>query len=103
MKTLPTILLTLFCLSFSPASLALPELPFCPAGGPPGWFNHFVNRHTNNPWHHYQAYPVPQYYQPGHYPIRHQAQPYSAAYARPSRAYSQRPSTGYNRYYQNNR
>jgi len=34
----------------------MPELPFCPGGGPPGWFNHFNYKRDQNIWHHQNAY-----------------------------------------------
>jgi hypothetical protein len=94
MKTLCLTLLTLLCLSFSQASLALlPELPFCPAGGPPGWYNRFIQQHDNNRWRNNYAYSSPQYYQPAYY----QARPYYPAYPGP---YTQQPPVENNRYYQ---
>jgi hypothetical protein len=38
-----------------------PEMPFCPLGGPPGWFNRITNNH-----HSYRHYP-PRMYSPAPY------------------------------------
>ena len=57
--------LFLVALMFSPASVqAFPEIPFCPLGGPPGWFNRMSGDYRHYPnrpvW-----YPPPyqQFYQ----------------------------------------
>lgn len=43
-------------------SYAFPEIPFCPAGGPPGWLNHFNYNREQNIWRaqhrRYQYYPI---------------------------------------------
>ena len=54
-------------------AFAFPELPFCPLGGPPGWFNRMTpdnDRYYGPPpvrgW--YPA-PYPPVYQPGYLPV----------------------------------
>lgn len=59
-------LLACMVLSFSQNSFAFMELPFCPAGGPPGWMNYFDHKREQNKWHR-RNYPSfnypPSYYQ----------------------------------------
>lgn len=67
MKTALIVLLTSFSLFFTTSGFSFPELPFCPAGGPPGWFNHFTqNRDYNYPRNRY-PYATVQYYQANPY------------------------------------
>lgn len=42
---------------------AYPEIPFCPAGGPPGWIN-YLNKKNHNNWHNrnYQTSYYPNIY-----------------------------------------
>jgi len=75
------------CLSFSltPNGFAMPELPFCPAGGPPGWFNYFNDKQDQNRWqrrNNYRpsyrpAYPPVNYYQNYYRPAREKRTPYN--------------------------
>lgn len=83
--------------SLTTNSYAFPELPFCPAGGPPGWMNHFNYKRDQNIWRHYSAYPYPSpaYNRPAYY-WPSQGYGYSPNYNRPY-GYSTLP---YN-YYQN--
>jgi hypothetical protein len=57
---------------FSTASLsfnnhAFPELPFCPAGGPPGWMNHFNYKRDQNSWRRHSRQAPPAYKRPAYY------------------------------------
>lgn len=54
-------IVTITCMTLiSTNSFAFPEIPFCPAGGPPGWLNHFNYKRDQNIWRHqyYQRPPV---------------------------------------------
>jgi len=54
--------LLLLSLMLGPAgAAAFPEIPFCPLGGPPGWYNRIFNDD-----HRYR--PPPPYYRPA-YPV----------------------------------
>jgi len=50
--------LFVFCsvLSSSGNGFAMPEIPFCPGGGPPGWLNHFNYKRDQNIWRQQNAY-----------------------------------------------
>ena len=51
--TMKTILNTLFFLvsiSLSSGIFAYPEIPFCPAGGAPGWMNYLDYKRNQNSW-----------------------------------------------------
>jgi hypothetical protein len=50
MKTLLKYFLTAFLSMLPLGSYAFPEIPFCPAGGPPGWLNHFNYKRDQNIW-----------------------------------------------------
>ena len=75
----------------SPNSYAFPELPFCPAGGPPGWLNYFNDKRDQNNWRRYSRYNYalqrssryPSYYGPAyspmHRPYNHTVRPGSYA------------------------
>jgi len=68
MKVFFKLFIVLLGLSLSPASHAFPELPFCPAGGPPGWMNYFNDKRDQNNWRRYsQYYATPAYRQPAYY------------------------------------
>ena len=77
MKTPLHYFLTAF-LSILPldSSYAFPEIPFCPAGGPPGWLNHFNYKRDQNIWrlqqrrYHYNSLPrqANDYYAPSYSP-----------------------------------
>ena len=47
-------------------SHAFPELPFCPAGGPPGWINYFNDKRDQNIWRQHSRYPSPAYGRPAY-------------------------------------
>jgi hypothetical protein len=60
--------LLLLALIFVPASAsAFMEIPFCPLGGPPGWFNRMTDNHHN--------YRYPPGFYPMAYPPAYQAYP----------------------------
>jgi hypothetical protein len=67
-KVLFKFLVILVISSLASASYAFPELPFCPAGGPPGWMNHFNHKHEQNIWRHYYRNNAPAYYYPAYAP-----------------------------------
>ena len=46
-------------LTASTGALALPEIPFCPLGGPPGWMNRIFDDDDHD-------YPPPVFYPPPH-------------------------------------
>jgi hypothetical protein len=53
---------------FSSSASAFPEIPFCPIGGPPGWFNRMTGEYQQYryppvppPLPYFQSYPVPAY------------------------------------------
>jgi hypothetical protein len=50
MKTPLNYFLTAFLSILPLDSYAFPEIPFCPAGGPPGWLNHFNYKRDQNIW-----------------------------------------------------
>lgn len=58
--------------TFEAQAFSLPEIPFCPLGGPPGWFNRMVNDTT-------YGYPPPRYW----YGPDPRLYPYGPAYGRP--------------------
>ena len=61
MKMLTMQLLILLSLLMTNTAFAFPEIPFCPAGGPPGWMNYLESRHNQNKWYGRQ-YPPAYYY-----------------------------------------
>jgi hypothetical protein len=71
MKTLINTFFLLIVLPFSMSVCAFPEIPFCPAGGPPGWMNYFDYRQNQNRWapnHYYSENHLPaNYYQIPHH------------------------------------
>jgi hypothetical protein len=79
MEVLIRLLLALFSLLLTVESQAFPELPFCPAGGPPGWFNRLTHHRDHNRWYRNMQYNTPQYYQPAYI----SSQPYTPAYSIP--------------------
>jgi hypothetical protein len=77
-RFLPVTLFVLLCVtSVNAQAFFMPELPFCPWGGPPGWFN----RVTQNDAYRYSppAYGYAPYAMPG------QFVPYDAPYRQPPR------------------
>jgi hypothetical protein len=66
MKTFLNTLFFLVSASSSVSVLAYPEIPFCPAGGAPGWMNYLDYKRNQNRWQH-------NYYS-GHYPPINSAQ-----------------------------
>ena len=50
MNTPTHCLLAIFVCILPLDGYAFPEIPFCPAGGPPGWFNHFSQNHEQHLW-----------------------------------------------------
>ena len=67
MKILNKLFVILIISASSTNSYAFPELPFCPAGGPPGWLNHFNFNRDQNIWRRYSRYNSPAY-NTGRYP-----------------------------------
>lgn len=61
----------LLLVAFEAQAFSFPEIPFCPLGGPPGWFNRIVNDNT------YGYPPPPYWYRPD--PRQY---PYGPAYGR---------------------
>lgn len=68
-------------LSFN--SYAFPEIPFCPAGGPPGWMNHFNYKRDQNIWRRYAQYSSPAYLQSEYYRPVYSAPSTPPTYNRP--------------------
>ena len=76
MKTPQIIFITAFLSMLPLDSYAFPEIPFCPAGGPPGWLNHFNHKRDQNIWRlqhrQYQNSSIPRhassYYRPSYQP-----------------------------------
>ncbi len=56
LRSVPLALLSVVLAGGPAVAVALPEIPFCPLGGPPGW----LNRLTDDDDHHYP----PPYYPP---------------------------------------
>jgi len=67
MKVLSKLFALLVTASLPTTSHAFPELPFCPAGGPPGWMNHYNYKRDQNIWRRYSQYALPAYNQPANY------------------------------------
>jgi len=67
MKVPIKLFIIITAITLSSASHAFPELPFCPAGGPPGWMNYFNDKRDQNLWQRYHRYPPPAYRQPVYY------------------------------------
>ncbi len=42
----------------APVRAGFPELPFCPLGGPPGWFNRLTDRDHRSPPPYWLRYPL---------------------------------------------
>ena len=70
------LLLIISTLCFSIDSQARKEIPFCPAGGPPGWMNYFDHERDRNKWKRYNKIPpadnkfyYPVYGQPPALPV----------------------------------
>ena len=64
MKVLFKLSIIFIITSLSANSYAFPELPFCPAGGPPGWMNHLNHKRDQNIWRHYLQNASPAYFRP---------------------------------------
>ena len=71
MKALIHALLTLTFLSLSTNLSAYPEIPFCPAGGAPGWMNYIDYKRNQNKWQHnrYPNYSPATTYTGNYYPL----------------------------------
>jgi len=54
-------------LLISSSASAFPEIPFCPIGGPPGWFNRMTDNHSD--------YRYPPKFYPMPYPPAYQFYP----------------------------
>ncbi len=83
---------------YSDAGYAFPELPFCPAGGPPGWLNYFNYKRDQNILRHNAQYALPAYAPPAYYQPR-----YNYSYTPVYRGYDNRPNYYYspaNNYWQ---
>ena len=52
MKTFLNTIIFLVSASLSPNIIAYPEIPFCPAGGAPGWMNYMDYKRDQNIWQH---------------------------------------------------
>ena len=106
MKTFLLSLLFLISASFSVSVLAYPEIPFCPAGGPPGWMNYMDYKRDQNRWRHnrYSSnYPAFNYtrfnqYKPNYTPYIDRSNTAPATYRTPHRSVETIDS----RYYYNN-
>jgi len=59
---------------FSTTASAFPEIPFCPIGGPPGWFNRMTGDSYNQYRYPPAGYPLTY---PQAYPPAYPAYPYS--------------------------
>ena len=94
-----TLFALLLSLSFTSSSFAFPELPFCPAGGPPGWFNRLTQNNDHYRWRNHNGYGAPQHYRPAY----NQQRPYTPVYNPRTTYNAQRPLPAQNRYYQNQR
>jgi hypothetical protein len=67
MKALLKLFIIVVAGTFVATTSAFPEFPFCPAGGPPGWFNYFNDKHDKNIWRRYSQY-NPYIQNAGRYP-----------------------------------
>lgn len=56
MKALLKLFIIVVAGTFTTRISAFPELPFCPAGGPPGWLNYFNDKRDKNIWRRYSRY-----------------------------------------------
>lgn len=54
MKIFLNTLFLLVSASLSSSIFAYPEIPFCPAGGAPGWMNYLDYKRNQNSWQHSQ-------------------------------------------------
>jgi len=61
-------LLILLLLFGSAKAAAFPEIPFCPLGGPPGWFNRIAGDNDRYYWRPPVHANYPQPYQPAYLP-----------------------------------
>ena len=69
MQLLAQYLLIVITITLSTNSLARSEIPFCPAGGPPGWMNYFDYKRDRNIRQYYTSHPPANFYYnyyPGH-------------------------------------
>jgi hypothetical protein len=66
------LLLIISTFTFTIDSLARKEIPFCPAGGPPGWMNYFDHKRDENKWRRYKN--IPPAYNQYYYPVYGQPQ-----------------------------
>lgn len=66
MKALLKSIIILYACLLTARSYAFPEIPFCPAGGPPGWLNYFNDKRDQNIRHRYSRY-TPGAYNAGQY------------------------------------
>lgn len=76
MKVLLKLLIIFVFASLATNSHAFPELPFCPAGGPPGWINYFNDKRDQNIWRHYLQNTAPAYRPNHNMPYNYYAPPY---------------------------
>ena len=84
MKVLFKLSIISIAAALSANSHAFPELPFCPAGGPPGWMNHFNYKRDQNIWRHYRPVTYYQpYYNPGFRPFYYKPGYYRPGYYAP--------------------
>ena len=88
MKPIIKLLLILISASLSTSTFAYPEIPFCPAGGAPGWMNYIDYKRNQNRWQ--NAY-SPRSYQQSNYP--------PAAYRQNFAPYTNNNSVNTRRYY----
>ncbi len=77
MRVLTKFLLILIALCLSTNCFARWEIPFCPAGGPPGWMNYFDDKRDQNIWRHYLNYPPANSYQNYYRPVYNRPVPYT--------------------------
>ena len=109
MNALIHTLLTLICLSLSTNLSAYPEIPFCPAGGAPGWMNYIDYKRNQNRWQQssYPAYSPATAYTGYYYPLSNTTPSRNSAiaprfnhtlnrYSAPNYPYSKQPN-----YYKN--
>lgn len=66
MKVSLKFLITFIATVLAAESYAFPELPFCPAGGPPGWMNYFNDKRDQNIWRQHSRYPSPAFRRPAY-------------------------------------
>ena len=98
MKTSFKFFIFLILCTLTSVSHAFPELPFCPAGGPPGWLNHFNYKRDQNILRHYAQNNLPAYGQTGYYRPRYgygYTPVYRGTYQRPAYYFSPLQNNGY--------